>query len=97
MADLDVFNKVFGFADDEETEATIRFVPKEESDAEETEDAIWKMDRDSAIYLAEHLDELMGSHFKMYECSECGASYLKDIPHICGHSIDFNCKRRKLY
>ena len=96
MADLDIFNKVFGFADDEETDATIRFVPKEESDAEETEDAIWKMDLDSAKYIAEHLGELYNTHFKMYECSECGASYLKDIPHRCDNTIDLNCKRSKI-
>lgn len=96
MADLDIFNKVFGFADDEETEATIRFVPKEESDAEVAVDAIWKMDLDSAKYIAEHMGELYNTRFNMYECSKCGASYLKDISHRCDNTIDLNCKRSKI-
>lgn len=95
MADLDIFNKIFNFfAVDDEICTRIRFVPK--SKAEETVDAIWRMDRDSAIYLAEHLDEFKGKRFKMYECSKCGASYLKDVHHDCNNTIDFNCKKRKI-
>ena len=95
MADLDIFNKIFNFfAVDDEIDTHIRFVSK--SEAEETEDAIWRMDHDSAIYLAEYLDEFKGKCVKMYTCSECGASYLKNVPHDCNNTIDFNCKRRKI-
>ena len=48
----------------------------------------WRMDRKTAIYLAEHIMEMPES-FPLEHCDECDSDYLKEVGHEHDDYIDF--------
>ena len=56
---------------------------------------IWRMDRKSAIYIAEHLDELMEG-FPLCHCDKCDSDYLEEVGHEHNDYIDFETETKDI-
>lgn len=48
----------------------------------------WRMDRKTAIYIAEHIFE-MPERFPLEHCPECDSDYLEEVGHEHDDYIDF--------
>ena len=61
-------------------------------DKKKTKKTIWRIDMDTARYIAEHVMELP-EKIPLVQCPKCEADYIKELGHRCNNIIDLECDR----